>query len=213
MKIIEYVFTPQTKQADNNANLGALCLLILSVFALLTAPWLMPEGYSWIKHTTSESAAQGVIGAWLARFGFLAFGLAVLWISSQKKTVWARGAVWMHIAFGVSMLSTAAFSHQPWLDGVPFDQMEDTLHSITATVIGFAFAFGVAVRLGQELRQGKSAHWLHLLALLAATVLPILMAAQPDTPGLFQRSMFFIAYLWYGRESLAKSTNRTSASE
>jgi hypothetical protein len=209
MKIIEYVFAPQTKQTEGKPNPGAFFLLILSGAALLAAPWLMPEGYSWIQHTTSESAAQGLNGAWLARFGFLAFGLAVLWISTNRKTTWARGAVWLHSVFGISMLATAAFSHQPWLTGVPFDPIEDTLHSISATVIGFAFAFGVAVRLGQELRQGKPAHWLHLLALLAATVLPILMAAQPDLPGFFQRSMFFIAYLWYGREALATPTHQS----
>jgi hypothetical protein len=52
----------------------------------------MPESYDWIEHTTSESAAQGVEGAWLARLGFLSFGLAVLWLSTGIKQTWARGA-------------------------------------------------------------------------------------------------------------------------
>jgi hypothetical protein len=38
-------------------------MLALSMGALFTAPWLMPEGYSWLTHTTSESAAQGLEGA------------------------------------------------------------------------------------------------------------------------------------------------------
>jgi hypothetical protein len=48
------------------------------------------------------------------------------------------------------MVGTAAFSHQPWLDGVPFDPVEDFLHSLTATVTGFAFALGVRARFLQR---------------------------------------------------------------
>lgn len=203
MNILEYILTPPPQRTSRAAGFGAVFLLIVSAAALLAAPWLMPEGYSWIKHTTSESAAQGLNGAWLARLGFLAFGLGVLWIAGHKQSDWARGAVWMHATFGVSMLATAAFSHLPWQAGVPFDPLEDTLHSIFATGMGFAFALGVVVCIGQELRQGKKVRRLHLVALLAATILPIWMAALPELPGVFQRIMFAIAYLWYGQEALA----------
>jgi hypothetical protein len=37
--------------------------LCSSAVALASAPALMPPTYSWISHTTSESAAQGVSGA------------------------------------------------------------------------------------------------------------------------------------------------------
>jgi hypothetical protein len=57
---------------------AVLSCLTVSALALAVAPMLMPESYSWVVHTTSESAAQGVNGAWLARLGFVAFGFAVL---------------------------------------------------------------------------------------------------------------------------------------
>ena len=88
----------------------------------------MPDSYHWIEHTTSESAAQGITGAWLARLGFLLFGLAVTWLAVIMNPVWARGAVWMHTAFGIFMLATAAFSVRSWLEGVAFNPVEDGLH-------------------------------------------------------------------------------------
>ena len=74
--------------------------MVVSVAALAVAPAFMPAGYDWVRHTTSESAAQGLAGAWVARLGFVAFGLAVLWLAAAAARSWGRGAVWMHAAFG-----------------------------------------------------------------------------------------------------------------
>ncbi len=183
---------------------GISGLLLLSAVALLAAPLLMPPGYSWLTHTTSESAAQALEGAWLARLGFILFGLTVIWLASFKTAVWARAAVWFHLAFGVCMVGTAAFSHSPWLAGVPFDPVENFLHSLTATVLGFAFAFGVVVRFLQREKGDKMGRLLDVTAVAAATFLPLLMATQPDIIGLLQRAMFLVAYLWYGREALTR---------
>jgi hypothetical protein len=53
-----------------------IAALAASAVALALAPLLMPPSYSWLSMTTSESAAQGVGGAWLARLGFVLFGLS-----------------------------------------------------------------------------------------------------------------------------------------
>lgn len=70
-------------QDSNNISIWvrgtAVSLLILSVLALLFAPSQMPASYDWVQHTTSESAAQGIEGAWVARLGFMLFGLVVIW--------------------------------------------------------------------------------------------------------------------------------------
>ncbi len=185
-----------------SSGLGVLLLLALSVVALLCAPLLMPEGYSWITHTTSESAAQGIQGAWLARLGFLAFGLAVIWLSAAFDRTWARGVVWLHLSFGVFMVATAVFSRRPWVDGVPFDPVGDALHSFTATAMGFTFALGVLLRLLQRRTSDRLGRVLDVTALLSAPVIPLLMLYQPDVVGLLQRLMFFVAYAWYGREAV-----------
>jgi hypothetical protein len=199
---VKTLLSPAKSGNPGLTAVSILSLLLLSAAALLAAPWLMPPGYAWLTHTTSQSAAQGLEGAWLARLGFILFGLAVIWLASVKVTVWARTAVWFHLAFGVCLVGTAAFSHQPWLDGVPFDPVEDFLHSLTASVMGFAFAFGVMMRFWQRGAVDRVGRLLDVTAVAAAIILPILMATQPEIIGLLQRAMFFIAYLWYGREVL-----------
>lgn len=147
----------------------------------------MPEGYSWVTHTISESAAQGIEGAWLA---------------NTLDTVWARGAVWLHTSFGVFMVATAAFSHQPWIAGIPYDRFEDTLHSFAATAMGFAFSLGVVIRLWQRAEHDRFGRLLDIIALVAATAIPLLMFYNSTIAGLVQRIMFLVAYIWYGTQAL-----------
>ena len=169
--------------------------------ALAVAPAFMPAGYDWVRNTTSESAAQGLAGAWVARLGFVAFGLAVLWLAAGAARSWGRGVVWMHTAFGVCMVGTAAFSHMPWWEGAAFDPVEDLLHSVTATAMGFAFVFGVLLRLAQRwfgaAALGRRGVVLDVVAVAAASVIPLIMVFQADVAGLVQRLMFAVAYVWY----------------
>jgi hypothetical protein len=65
--------------------------LAASAVALATAPALMPSGYSWVSQTTSESAAQGVQGAWLARIGFVVLGLSVILLTTFRQQRWVHG--------------------------------------------------------------------------------------------------------------------------
>jgi hypothetical protein len=83
-----------------------------SVVALALAPALMPDGYSWLSMTTSESAAQGAYGAWLARLGFVLFGLSVLLLASVRRAGWGPTATALHAAFGLLMLAAAGVLQQ-----------------------------------------------------------------------------------------------------
>jgi hypothetical protein len=99
------------------------------------------------------------------------------------------------------MLGTAAFSHRPWLPGVPFDRIEDFLHSFTATAMGFAFAAGViAVGIARRgpSRLDRSAD---VIAVASSVVLPLAMSQGTPYTGVLQRAMFLVAYLWYSREA------------
>jgi hypothetical protein len=107
--------------------------------------------------------------------------------------------LWMHLAFGLLMIGTAAFSHRPFIPGVPFDPVEDWLHSLTATLNGFAFSLGVFFRF---LQRGKSPmKALDQAALASTIVIPLLMKNFPGISGLVQCVMFLVAYLWYGTEA------------
>lgn len=194
---------PSCKQRAWSCRAIGVGLLATSLLALLLAPSQMPAGYSWLRHTTSESAAQGVPGAWLARLGFLVLGLTVVWLSNLLQDRWPGAVRLMHAAFGVLMTATAAFSTRPWWAGAAYDPIEDALHSFAATAMGFAFAIGAVLRLvhrGHDLL-GRV---MDVVAIVAAVAIPLGMSAFPEWDGLLQRGMFAIAYIWYGFELLRR---------
>lgn len=176
--------------------------LAVSALALLLAPLLLPASYSWVAHTTSESAAQGVPGAWLARTGFLLFGGSVLAIAWAARGRWGTWASWLHGVFGVLMVAAGVFSARPWDRQLPFSPWEDLLHSVAATAMGFAFAVGVTVVAVRGWQRGGGWRGLDLTAVTASIVLPLAMASGTGLTGVLQRAMFLLAYLWYGREAV-----------
>lgn len=177
-----------------------LGFLVVSALAILLAPLAMPESYSWVKHTTSESAAQGVSGAWLARLAFVSFGASVLALASISRQQWGIAGMACHSAFGVLMIAAAVFSARSWIPEASFDPTEDTLHSVAASAMGAAFAAGVVATL--VARRSTGIGLLGPLAIVASIVLPLGMTIWEDYSGALQRLMFGIAYLWYGREAL-----------
>lgn len=188
-----------------------LVALAISAASLALAPTLMPESYSWTSHTTSESGAQGVHGAWLARLGFLLLGFAVIWLAVLSRSTWGRWGTAFHLSFGVFMTATAAFSARAWEEGAGFDRTEDNLHSIASTAVGFSFALGViAVSLKRDTGRFPTRAF-DLVAIVAAgVVLPICMAIWGEVDGVFQRVIFLIAYGWYVGEALRLSDMRVA---
>jgi hypothetical protein len=183
---------------------GGLAAAGLAASALMLglAPLLLPASYSWVVHTTSESAAQGVSGAWLARGGFLSFGVTVVMIAYVARGRWGRWAVGLHTTFGLLMVAAGIFSARPWDGQVPFSELEDLLHSVAATVMGFAFAVGVTVVALERWRRGSGWQVMDLAAVTASVALPLAMAGATGLTGVFQRAMFLVAYVWYGREAV-----------
>lgn len=181
---------------------GVFACLVVSGAVLAVAPLLLPADYSWVAHTTSESAAQGVGGAWLARLGFLLFGFGIIWLAALNPRRWGRWARVLHTGAGVFLIVTAAFSARPWDVTVTYDPIEDLLHSIAAAAIGFSFALGVsAVALGGASADSEVRR-LDVVAVVASIALPVGMTSLDDVAGALQRGMFLMAYVWYAREAL-----------
>jgi hypothetical protein len=175
------------------ARVVVLALLAASALALAVAPVLMPASYSWVAHTTSESAAQGIAGAWLARLGLVMFGagvLALVWWRHRWPPLARAG----HAAFGVMMVAAAAFSARPWQPGAAFDRTEDLLHSMAASGIGIAFVVGVVAVL---IPRWPAIGLVGPLAVAASVLLPLGMTLWDGAAGALQRAMFAVAYVWY----------------
>jgi len=179
--------------------------LLGAVLCLALAPSAVPEGYSTVEHTPSEAGAQATQGAWLARSGFLLFGLAVFCLSVVKRG-WPRSARYLHGLFGLLLLATAVYSQRPFVEGVSYDHVEDLLHSVAATAMGIVFVAGVLVVGWLRIPRWKL---VDVVALASAVGIPIAMTATAGIDGLLQRVMFGIAFVWYGLEVI-DTQRRTS---
>jgi predicted cobalt transporter CbtA len=109
------------------------------------------------------------------------------------------------------MFAVAAYSAKPWMPDAGFDATEDLLHSVAATVMGFAFAFGVAAVAIQLRTTGTGWRLLDGLAVAASVVLPLGMSTFGEADGVLQRMMFGIAYVWYGRELVSNRSSGAGA--
>ena len=180
-----------------------IALLAVSAAFVGFAPILMPAGYSWREHGISESAAQGVDGAWMTRTAFLLFGLAVIRLARRRAVAWQFAGTALHFTFGLCMLAVAAFSTKPWQDDAAYVRSEDMLHTVFASTMGFAFIVGTASVFFARRPRSRRSTAVDLFAVLSTMGLSICMGAFPAVYGLLQRLMFGVAYVWYGCEALA----------
>lgn len=179
--------------------MGVFTLLTVSLAVLAIAPLLMPPGYSVLIHSVSESAAQGLEDGWVARLGFVAFGVAVLALVARAPAYWGRWARLAHSGFAVSMIAAAIFSHAPW-DGSASDPTEDMLHSAASFGVGLSFTVGVLLVTLRRVRGISGRRVFDWMAIAAGIVIPLAMA-NVGQAGLVQRLMFLIAFVWYGLET------------
>lgn len=175
--------------------LGALAV---SLLLLMLAPLALPPSYSWVELGTSEAAAQGVDGAWVARAGFVLLGLAVLGVCALRYRAWQPLATGLHACFALGLVLVAVYSHAPWEEGVASVESEDRIHSVFASVVGFSFIAGVATTLVVRRPRTRWSAAGDVAALLVAATVPMLMA----TPvwGVLQRLLFATAAAWYAGE-------------
>ncbi len=147
-------------------------LMTTALVAIAAGPLLLPDSYSWIEHGISESAAQGIDGAWPARGGLLLYGLAVLWLVGLRRSTWGPLATAFHTLFGGSMVAVAAFSARPWEESAPFVENEDMLHSFFAGTAGFGFVAGVATLIVVRRQRAAGAAATDWLAFLVTAAVP-----------------------------------------
>lgn len=197
---------PQRAGPDGGRRTGrrdaTLVLLGLSLLCVAVAPLVLPADYSVVRHSVSESAAQGVTGAWVARIGLLALGAAAIVVAlplGRGLRRWSRVAL---VGYGAGIALTAAAAHRPWRD-VPHDAIQDTVHSLAASAGGFAFVVAVVLAAVADARAGRRPAARHVVAAVAATLLPLAMTVLPTVAGLPQRLLFLVGYGWLAAEAAA----------
>lgn len=180
----------------------ALIAIAAGLLGLGLAPLAMPPSYNWIVNSISESGAQQLPGAWVARGGFLLFGLGIVLTAVVRARVWQVLATSFLAAFGVLMISCAAFSTHQWDAAAPFDPTESLLHSAAATLMGFCYGIGVLIVAILDRTMSVAHRVLSYVAVASSVVLPISVGLLPFVGGVLQRLMFAIAFVWFTVEAL-----------
>lgn len=167
--------------------------VIAALTAIVVAPFFSVPEYSSARNAISELGAQGSPNAWIMRAGFVAYGLGVLVDAARRLRVTPLVGV-VFVVFGLAMAMSAVFSHRPVDQTLSYDVREDELHSLFATVVGFAFTFGAVAQSFIE-----RSLWRRLacyVAAVAAIGLPLAMLGFAEIAGVLQRLMFAISFAW-----------------
>lgn len=167
--------------------------LIASALLLAIAPLFLSPEYDWLIHTTSESAAQNIGNAWIARCALALYGVAILLFSFSSLPP----ANLRYFPFSVSLLMVSIWSDRPYLDNLTFDPIENSLHSIASNLVGISFIVAVISSLFANKRRPRAAIAFDLFAIAASIVIPIIMMKVDSFRGLAQRIMFLTSYLWF----------------
>lgn len=170
---------------------------LFGVFAcsapIILGPFYTAAGYSVLAHTSSDLGAQHTPFNWLMNIGFLLMGLGVAYDARQHWYKAPLVAI-LFVIFGVAMALTGVFSLRPIDEGLSFDETSHALHSVFATITGFAYTAG-AVTCGFVEKEQPRKLWCFVAAVLA-TILSAAMAFLPGYEGLLQRVMFAVTFSW-----------------
>lgn len=174
-------------------SVAGVAALVLALVIIWIAPLWMPAGYSPIRHSISESAAQHLRHAWAVRTALIVAAFGAIAVVTGMTHRWTRFEVACGLVFGIAFVFVAIFPHRPWLDGVPISERDDALHSAAANVVGLAI---VALLASVVWRRRSRTPWWDGLVLAVVVVVPLVMMMAPDYEGIMQRSMFSLAFVW-----------------
>ena len=166
---------------------------VLMLLVITMLPAFSAEGYSLLRHTTSQLGAQNTPNAWVMNVVFVALGVAVV-----LESWWGLGGYRFQqivlIIFGLSLILTAVFRHAPITEGVAFSASADNWHSVFATLVGFSFTlFAVSAAF---IPAAMKRRLLALFMAAVATLLSLLIFQVPQLAGIWQRTMFVVSFAW-----------------
>lgn len=165
-------------------------LLLIVMFVL---PFYSVDSYSIVENTTSHLGSQSAPNAWVMNVTFILVGISCI------LEAWLHlGKFWFHkillSIFGLGLVFTGVFHHAPIIEGVSFNTMEDSLHSIFASIVGFSF---ILYAISSAFIEEKLKHRVIDIIVGAATsFLSLLMVFLPDYSGIWQRAMFIVSFIW-----------------
>lgn len=173
---------------------------VTAAVLILIAPAFLTDGYSFVSHSISESAAQGLPTGWIARTALILSGLAVLGTVWVRRSQWSVTTTLSFCAFGALWIVTGFFSTRSWVTTAPFDALHHAIHSVAASSMAILVLGALALAFTRQ-PLAKVDRLLAGALAFVATFLPLATLLIPDLGGIFQRLMFFFTYFWFTREA------------
>ncbi len=170
--------------------LTAYLIMWVVIFIL---PFYSVASYSIIRNTTSQLGAQQTPNAWIMNITFILLGVgSILSGWNYLKGYWFHKA--LLTLFGFCLVLTAFFHHAPVDISLTYDIREDELHSLFASLTGFAFTI-FAISTG-FIVQRKADMVVAIGVGILASALSALMFKIPEFMGIWQRMIFVMSFGW-----------------
>jgi hypothetical membrane protein len=167
------------------------------VATLVAAHVLAPDSYSLVTNTMSELGAQNTENAWVARAGYIGFGVLLACHYSgdlvHVRRVWAQAL--LLLLYGSTIALTGVFSTAPFEGGV-FSEPESLLHSVFATLAGAFLSAAIFIAAWRALT--RRSRWRHAGSLAFVALASALFAAIPEYRGISQRALWLGGLWWLG---------------
>ena len=171
---------------------NALSVLFI-VIVILIAHILAPEAYDWKRNTISELAAQGYRHKWIMQIGFIGFGVLLSVGVLQNSLRNYRFRQFPLLIYAIGILLAGIFCTRPFVDGIPYSEVEERLHSSFASIAGFALS---AAMLLHFLTDHSRRRIIHAISLILVLGLSIAFGLVSSYAGIVQRILYLVGFSW-----------------
>jgi hypothetical protein len=160
---------------------------------IFVLPFFVGDSYVIWKNTSSHLGAQQANLAWIMNGAFMLMGSALLIQTTRTIKTYPFHSVCI-LFFSIALILTAVFRHAPIVSGLEYNALEDQLHSVFASVVGFSFtllSFSTVFITQKKLHQLMA-----VFMAISSTVLSLLIFNLAQWAGIWQRIMFVLAFTW-----------------
>ena len=169
--------------------------VVFIILVILIAHIFVPDPYNWMHNTISELASQGYHNKWIMQIGFIGFGilLSIGVLRNIPREGIYRFRQFPLLIYAIGILLAGIFCTRPFVDGIPYSEVEARLHSSFASIAGFALSATLLLYFLTDHRRRKL---LHLISLFLVLGLSITFGLLSSCTGIVQRILYLVGFSW-----------------
>jgi len=169
--------------------------VVFIVLVILIAQIIVPDPYNWMHNTISELASQGYAYKWVMQIGFIGFGvlLSIGAITNFRQEGKYRFLHLPLLIYASGILMAGIFCTRPFVDGIPYSEVEARLHSSFASIAGFALSAAILLYI---LTDQSRRRILHAISLILVLGLSITFGLASSYAGIVQRILYLVGFSW-----------------